>query len=370
MRDADSYRAGEAIAGQLVQLRHQIDTLELEFARLAREFDRCDYFIEQGYTTGLDWIRLNCNVNSAVAGDRMAVGRCLDRLPLSTEAMHERKLGFAHLIVLARTAEAVKQKFDESELIDKAKASTPGRLHHICDHYRHAKDPARFAREQAELVEQRRLKLSTWPNGILSIDGYLDPAGGAAFRSALEPFARKHGADDLRDRDHRMADALVELVCVKQTVSLQVTASVETLVGVPGAPGGETEVGTIVSAATVERWSCDCSVTRILFEGESTVVDVGRATRVVSGPRRRALNARDRVCQWPGCDRPARWTAAHHLIPWSKGGTSDLDNQVLLCHRHHWMVHEGGWQLVRTEDGRLLTIPPPTRFMPYLRRPD
>jgi hypothetical protein len=34
------------------------------------------------------------------------------------------------------------------------------------------------------------------------------------------------------------------------------------------------------------------------------------------------------------------------------------------------MVHEGGWQLVRTDDGRLLTIPPPTRFMPYLRRPD
>jgi len=370
MRDPGSYAAGEAISRQMIDLRRRIDELELEFARLAREFDRCDFFVEEGYTTGLDWIRMNCNVNSAVAGDRMAVGRCLERLPQSTQAMEDGKVGFAHLIVLARTAEAVKENFDESELLEKAKAHTPGRLHHICEHYRHAKDPARFAREQAEIVEQRKLKLSSWPNGILSVDGYLDPVGGAAFRSALEPFARKHGSEDVRDRDQRMADALVELVCVKQTVSLQVTASVETLVGIAGAAGGETEVGTIVSAATVERWACDCSVTRILFEGESTVIDVGRATRVVTGPRRRALNARDRVCQWPGCDRPARWTAAHHLVPWSKGGTSDLDNQVLLCHRHHWMVHEGGWQLVRTEEDGFITIPPPTRFMPYLRRPD
>jgi hypothetical protein len=129
-------------------------------------------------------------------------------------------------------------------------------------------------------------------------------------------------------------------------------------------------VGTVVSASTVERWACDSSVTRILFDGESNVIDVGRATRVITGPRRRALNARDRFCRWPGCDRAARWTAAHHLVPWSKGGSSDLDNQVLLCHRHHWMVHEGGWQLVRTDDARMLTVPPPTRFRPYVRAPD
>lgn len=49
----------------------------------------------------------------------------------------------------------------------------------------------------------------------------------------------------------------------------------------------------------------------------------------------------------------------HHLVHWACGGTSDLQNLVLLCHRHHWMVHEGGWQLVKGEDGSLLTLPPP-----------
>jgi hypothetical protein len=52
---------------------------------------------------------------------------------------------------------------------------------------------------------------------------------------------------------------------------------------------------------------------------------------------------------------------------WGRGGTTDLDNLVLLCHRHHWMVHEGGWQLVKNNDGTLLTIPPTADFNPWLR---
>lgn len=46
------------------------------------------------------------------------------------------------------------------------------------------------------------------------------------------------------------------------------------------------------------------------------------------------------------------------MIHWTKGGPTDLSNMVLLCHRHHWMAHEGGWQLVRTEEGEVLAVPP------------
>ena len=99
-------------------------------------------------------------------------------------------------------------------------------------------------------------------------------------------------------------------------------------------------------------------MTRILLGGDSQVIDVGRSKRTVSAPMRRALDARDRVCRWPGCDRPARWSAAHHVVHWSQGGPTDLDNLVLLCPRHHWMVHEGGWQIVRTEDHGFTTVPP------------
>jgi predicted restriction endonuclease len=57
-------------------------------------------------------------------------------------------------------------------------------------------------------------------------------------------------------------------------------------------------------------------------------------------------------------------------VHWIHGGSSDLDNLILLCHRHHWMVHEGNWQLVRREDGKILTIPPIVNFGAPWRGPD
>jgi hypothetical protein len=62
--------------------------------------------------------------------------------------------------------------------------------------------------------------------------------------------------------------------------------------------------------------------------------------------------------RWPGCDRTATWTDGHHLKHWIGGGGGDLANLVLLCARHHWMAHEGKWQLVKTDDGKYLAIPP------------
>jgi hypothetical protein len=125
-----------------------------------------------------------------------------------------------------------------------------------------------------------------------------------------------------------------------------------------------------VSSKTIERLACDSSIARILLDSESVVIDVGRSKRVVSEPGRRALHARDGQCRWPGCDRPASRTAAHHIVHWIHGGTSDLNNLILLCHRHHWMVHEGDWQIVRGDDGRMLTIPPMVTFGPPARGPD
>jgi hypothetical protein len=119
-----------------------------------------------------------------------------------------------------------------------------------------------------------------------------------------------------------------------------------------------------ISSRMVQRLACDSSLTRVLLGADSAVIDVGRSMRVVPGATRRALNVRDKGCQWPGCERPASWSAAHHLIHWCHGGNTDLDNLVLLCHRHHWMVHEGGWQIARDDSGRILTIPSAT----YLNR--
>jgi Domain of unknown function (DUF222)/HNH endonuclease len=356
---------------RLIQHRRVIDLQEVAFAREAAEFAASDAWDEDGSVSAVDWLRINCHMNAGAAANAIAVGEMLERLPESHQAVVDCEIGFAHLATMARTAEALGDRFDERVLVEKAKENSPGKFFYICHHARHAADPKTYAAEQAEQVEQRRLKLSTWMDGSLLISGQLDPVGGAALLSKIVPLARKSGADDYRSPERRNADALVELASGGGSqAQIQVTSSIETLFALAGAPAAEMEHSLPVSSKTIERLACDSGIARILLNSESLVIDVGRSKRVVSEPGRRALTARDGHCKWTHCERPASRSAAHHLVHWIHGGGSDLDNLILLCHRHHWMVHEGGWQIVRGDDGRIFTIPPMVTFGPPSRGPD
>ena len=66
---------------------------------------------------------------------------------------------------------------------------------------------------------------------------------------------------------------------------------------------------------------------------------MGRKTRTIPPHLRRALEERDRGCRYPGCG--GRFTEAHHVRHWADGGETSLANTVLLCRRHHRLVHEG-----------------------------
>ncbi|TMF98675.1 MAG: DUF222 domain-containing protein, partial [Chloroflexi bacterium] len=218
-----------------------------------------------------------------------------------------------------------------------------------------------YEREQEDLFQARSLNLSTAQDGCLLISGVLDPVAGAAVRGALEPLARPSGEHDDRRREQRLADALYERVTGNTPVSLQVTATVETLRALAGAAGGEMEFSLPLPSATVQRLACDSSVMRVLFEADSLPVDVGRSRRLVDGGLRKALAVRDKHCQWPGCERPASWCDGHHLVHWVDGGETNLENTVLLCKRHHRMVHEGGWKLIKVE-GKIVSIAPTVTF--------
>ena len=80
------------------------------------------------------------------------------------------------------------------------------------------------------------------------------------------------------------------------------------------------------------------------------MLDVGRRRRTVDWRLRKALDARDGGCRFPGCGSRLR-THAHHILPWARGGDTAMDNLVLLCPLHHRAVHEGGWQVEMDEGG-------------------
>jgi hypothetical protein len=130
-------------------------------------------------------------------------------------------------------------------------------------------------------------------------------------------------------------------------------------------PGTDTPV--LLANETVRRILCDCDLTTVitrpltpadpegcdkpladlLQDAAREVLWVGRTERVVPPRLRRALEARDRHCAFPGCRAHVRRCNAHHVHEWEHGGCTDLDNLVLLCVRHHHAVHEGGWRVTR-----------------------
>ncbi len=370
-------RAGEAIAAELIRRRQKIDQDELEFSCLAAQFAQTDEYDEQGFDSPISWLKSVCHMSGGAAADRVCVGEQMERLGESVAALATGEIGFAHLALIARTSAALGQRLDEAKLLGQACKLNIFPFRNRCTHARHAGDPAGFVTEEKEGVEARSLTLTTADDGVVLVQGLLDKVGGAALRTALEPLAKRAGKYDDRKRDRRLGDALVDVSMhaldngvPSRRTHMQVTTSLETLLGLSGAPAAEMEFSLPISSKAVERLACDCSVTRILLGSDSTVIDVGRAKRVVSGAQSKALKVRDRGCIWPGCDRPATWTSAHHVVHWIHGGTTDLPNLVLLCYRHHWMVHEGNWQIVRSDDGCVHTIPPLIGFGPHARGPD
>src|SRR5438093_3839944 len=318
-------------AGQkLVHHQARIDLLQLEQSRLAAELEAGEEWDRDGFNSPYDWIRINCHLPGNVAGNYLTVGAHLPQLGQSVEAVLKGEIGYAHLAVMARTADAVGAAYDEHQLLPLAREHSAGKFHYKCLHYRHSLDAKAYGAEESEQVENRRLHLSTVEDGSLLINGVLDPAGGAAVRTALEPLARKSGEHDERVLDQRYADALVELALGGKPANLQVTATIETLKGLAGAAAAEMEFSLPISSTSVRRMACDCSVTRVLLSQDSMPVDVGRSKRVISGALGRALKARDGSCQWPRCERTASMCDGHHLVHWIEGGPTDLDNLALL----------------------------------------
>jgi hypothetical protein len=97
---------------------------------------------------------------------------------------------------------------------------------------------------------------------------------------------------------------------------------------------------------SVKRLCCDSDTVVIVDDENGEPLNIGRKTRTVPTAVKRALWARDKGCVFPGC-RHKRFVDAHHIEHWSAGGKTSLDNLMLLCSKHHRLVHEGGFRIER-----------------------
>lgn len=125
---------------------------------------------------------------------------------------------------------------------------------------------------------------------------------------------------------------------------------------------GTLDGGLPLPPETARRIACDTQLLPVAVDWDSGALDLGRTTRVWSQATRRAAWIRDRgKCAFPKCRRsPAD---LHHIVWWSHGGRTDLDNAAWLCTFHHWLVHEGRWTLRRDpRRGYVFTAPDSREF--------
>ncbi|MGN0063278.1 MAG: DUF222 domain-containing protein [Nocardioides sp.] len=108
-----------------------------------------------------------------------------------------------------------------------------------------------------------------------------------------------------------------------------------------------------ISAQEARRLACKAQIVPAVLGGDGEVLDLGRSQRLFTRSQRRALLLRDKTCRAQGCDIPGAWTEAHHLVPWSRGGRSDLANGLLLCAHHHHRIHDPAYRATRTPQGRV-----------------
>ena len=358
-------------------LRAGIDALEGEFSTEVKDTQKSGDHLVVGAITAVSWISRTCGMSVTSAADRLCVGTQLESLPKVAGALSAGEISYQSASVLCHLREQLGNKchlFDEDEMLGYARQFSVFHLRMLCRAARHAADPDGFFNEAEESYSRRRLHVSLMSDGMHAIDGVLDPEVGSALRTALDSLAKKRDPEDDRSHSQRMHDALGEVVHhamdegklprrngVRPHVT--VTTTLEGLKNEFRAPPADLELSLPISTKTLERITCDSTISRVLL-ADSMVIDVGRATRVTSAPRRRGLRIRDRGCRFAGCDRPVNWTNPHHIVAWTRGGPTNLANEVLLCYYHHRLVHEGGWQVVKV--GREFRFLPPDR-MPMRR---
>jgi hypothetical protein len=379
------------VEGDFTVLQRAMEALELERLRRLAEVERRGLFARHGHLSVASWLASRFRLAWGEAKGDARVARSLEHMPATRRALQAGEVSLSAARILARVRQVDPDAFDqdEAQLVEAARVHSMGDLRRVTAYWCQRVDHERLAEGHDARRARRTLHASVSFLGMVRVDGDLDPEAGetllTALGAVLDAEARAGDPDDRRTPAQRRADALGEICrqwldagdrpqVAGERPHVSLTADVGALRDAPsGAVGVMSELGHVgpVPSHLARQLACDASVMRVLMAGDSEPLDVGRRTAVVSPAMRRAVIARDRHCRFPGCDRPPSWCDAHHVVHWADGGRTSVDNLLLLCRRHHRMVHArrgftlelvDGRPLFRRPDGSALDPPAPARI--------
>lgn len=140
--------------------------------------------------------------------------------------------------------------------------------------------------------------------------------------------------------------------------ALVVTARAEDLAN--GTGEGTTGAETPIPKHELIANGLNGSVFFHLMSEKARTVQVLTEKRFANKHQVAVITARDKGCTFPGCDAPPGWCEANHVVPWARGGKTEINNLALACSAHHHLLDRSDWEMRMLIDGRPAWIPPAT----------
>ncbi len=344
----------------IVAASTRINSWTYELLVLVRQFDERECWRNWGFDNCANWLHWSCDLSLSAAREKVRVARALKALPMTDAEFAGGALSYSKLRALTRVANVE----NEASLIEFAKTTTAARLEERCRQLRNVR-PESCAEANRNHANRSLIISRDAERGTMSFTIEVPVEQGQLISQAVDKAAERAVAmgPELESESWRaqQADALVDIARSylggadaggSSADHYQVIVHID-----EGAlRGGEGRAD--LPLESVRRLTCDGSIVGLVERDDGEPIRLGRKQRTVTAAVRRALWSRDGGCRFPGCTH-TKYVDVHHVRHWADGGETNPDNLVLLCTRHHRLVHEAGFTIDSDNEGQW-----------YFRRPD
>jgi hypothetical protein len=370
--------SGVELSERLIALNRLRSRVEAALVATVDVWDGRSIWAVDGATSGVAWMAYWCEQSAAVAGRLVELARRLRSMRATAAAFAAGALSTAKvdLLVNASAIDGLAEAFrrDEATLVTAVEGLTVDEAARTLRTWASLIDPAAFTANVRRRWERRGFELVQQPDGRWTGELQIDPESGALVTAALDRIvddllraAAGVGGELLATTpEQRRADALVDLALRATAVPVGSPPRPLVVVFVDGTSAGAADhplVGLVASGdpippVAVQRITCDATIAAAPPGPVAGGTEPGGvAVRTVTEAEARALWVRDGGCVFPGCVRPPVACEAHQ-IPAVRDGSGDLADLCLLCVAHHRLLHEGGFGVSRSTDGRLPFVRP------------
>jgi Domain of unknown function (DUF222)/HNH endonuclease len=383
------------LTGLLRQAETASRRLDAGIRRVVAEIDRRGVAGEYGACSTGDLVRQKLLITTHEASVRVRQARELTpRVALTGEmlpplfahvagALDCGSITLAHARIITTTRSGLPGEVDarhgdaaEQFLVEQASQLTPTQLGHVATRLGDTLNPDGKFTDEADQERRRSFTLTVHTDGSSTPSGRFTPEVTSLIRPVLDSLSApqpSEGLPDTRTPPQRRHDGVGEAAMMLlrtgelpdsggTPVSVLVTVTADHL---KAAEQGEDVVvtdryGTPISLHTITQLGAELELTAVTLDTSGGILSYGRTKRLATCHQRRALAARDKGCNFPGCTRHAAWTEVHHITEWLHGGQTDLNNLVLLCRYHHRNFQKAGWTVRMRNDTEVPEWIPPT----------